>query len=120
MELKRIRYISKQLRKVSRMPHRDRMREVITNPLEPPKDSDNSSISLTCAVTLTRLTESESSFCLFSSEWEVGLRQKLAMVAKIEARRSDTCGIEGGNLGSPNQETFEKRLLDAYLWIGSG
>ena len=71
----------------------DRVREVITNQLEPPKDSDNSSISLTCTVTLT-LTESESSFSLFSSEWDnesvdwkVGLRQTLAMVAKIEARR---------------------------------
>ena len=101
------------------------VREVITNQLEPPKDSDNSSISLTCMVTLTRLTESESSFSLFSSEWdnesvdwEVGLRQKLAMVAKIEARRY--LRDRGGNLGSPNQETFEKRLLDAYLWISSG
>ena len=60
---------------------RDRVREVIANQLEPPKDSDNSNISLTCMVTLTRLTESESSFSLFSSEWdnesvdwEVGLR----------------------------------------------
>ena len=69
---------------------RDRVREVITNQLNPPEDS---SISLTCTVTLT-LTESESSFSLFSSkwdnesvDWEMGLRQTLAMVAKIEARR---------------------------------
>ena len=46
---------------------RDRVREVITNQLEPLKDSD---ISLTCTVTLTRLTESESSFSLSSSEWD--------------------------------------------------
>ena len=69
---------------------RNRVREVITNPLEP---SEDSSISLTYKVTLM-LTESESSFILFSREWdnesvdwEVGWRQKLAMVAKIEARR---------------------------------
>ena len=69
---------------------RDRVRQVITNQLEPLEDF---SISFTGIVTLM-LTESESSFGLFSREWdnesvdwEVGLRQKLAMVAKIEARR---------------------------------
>ena len=97
---------------------RDRMREVITNPPEPPKDSDNSSISLTCAVTLTRLTES---FSLFSSEWdnesvdwEVGLRQKLAMVAQIEARRYSR--DRGGEFRIPISRDFREEIIG----LGSG
>ena len=72
MEVKKIRHI--QAESLGRFLEchieamRDRVREMITNQLKPPEDSE-SSISLTSTVILT-LTESESSFSVFSSERE--------------------------------------------------